>query len=59
MGLDIYGHSDPHLHSPCPVCGYARRYKQWPTRCACNRDCSKEELWASESVTRASASTPS
>ena len=37
MGRDIYGHADEHLHSPCPVCGYARRYKQSPIRCACNR----------------------
>ena len=35
--IDIYGHSHPHLHHPCPVCGYATRFKQFPTRCACNR----------------------
>ena len=34
---------DPY-HSPCPVCGRPTRFKQWPTRCACNRNCSKEEL---------------
>jgi hypothetical protein len=44
MAVDIYGHSIHGLHSPCPVCGYATRYKQWPTRCACNRSCSKAEL---------------
>ena len=35
MGVSVRGHSDPHLHSPCPQCGYATRYKQWPNRCAC------------------------
>jgi hypothetical protein len=36
MGVSIRGHSDPHLHSPCPRCGYATRYKQFgPMRCAC------------------------
>ena len=44
MGVDIYGHSHEHLHGPCPVCGYATRFKQFPTRCACNRNCSKKEL---------------
>jgi hypothetical protein len=36
MGVIVRGRSDPHLHSPCPRCGYATRYKQWPTRCACS-----------------------
>lgn len=27
---------DPY-HSPCPVCGRPTRFKQWPTRCACNQ----------------------
>ena len=44
MGVDIYGHSHEHLHSPCPVCGYATRYKQYRTRCACNRHWTNEEL---------------
>jgi hypothetical protein len=35
MTIDIYGHSDPHLHGPCPVCGYATRYKQWSACCTC------------------------
>ena len=36
MGVSIRGRSDPHLHSPCPQCGYATRYKQFgPMRCAC------------------------
>ena len=26
---------DPY-HSPCPVCGRPTRFKQWPTRCACD-----------------------
>ena len=34
--MSVRGHSDPHLHSPCPQCGYATRYKQWPTTCACS-----------------------
>ena len=34
---------DHYLHSPCPVCGYAIRYKQFgPMRCACNRYWTKE-----------------
>lgn len=44
MGIDIYGHADENLHSPCPRCGYATRFRQWPTRCACNRYCTQEEL---------------
>jgi hypothetical protein len=44
MSVSVRGHTDPHLHSPCPTCGYATGYKQWPTRCACNRGCSNEEL---------------
>jgi hypothetical protein len=34
---------DPY-HTPCPVCGRPTRFKQWPTRCLCNRGCSKAEL---------------
>ena len=36
MGVSVRGHSDRHLHSPCPQCGYATRYKQWPIRRACS-----------------------
>ncbi len=36
MGVSVRGNSDPHLHSPCPRCGYATRYKQWPVTCACS-----------------------
>jgi hypothetical protein len=36
MGVSAGGHTDPHLHAPCPRCGYATRYKQWPTKCACS-----------------------
>jgi hypothetical protein len=36
MAVSIRGHSDLHLHSPCPQCGYATRYKQWPITCACS-----------------------
>src|SRR6478752_9514436 len=25
----------PHWHRPCPKCGYATRFKQWPTACRC------------------------
>jgi hypothetical protein len=39
--MSISGNSDPHLHSQCPRCGYATRFKQWPIRCACNRYDSK------------------
>ncbi len=44
MGVDIYGHSGEYFHSKCPVCGYATRYKQYRTRCACNRGWTKEQL---------------
>ena len=33
-----------HVHSPCQRCGYGTRFKQFPIRCLCNRNCSKEEL---------------
>ena len=37
MGVSVRGNSDPHLHSPCPVCGYATRFKQLgPIPCACS-----------------------
>jgi hypothetical protein len=36
MGVSVRGNSDPNLHSPCPRCGYATRYKQWPVTCACS-----------------------
>jgi hypothetical protein len=36
MGVSVRGQTDPHLHSLCPRCGYATRYKQWPTKCACS-----------------------
>lgn len=35
MGVSVRGNVDPHLRSPCPQCGYATRYKQWPVTCAC------------------------
>jgi hypothetical protein len=31
-------------YDPCDRCGQATRYTQWPTRCLCNRSCSKEDL---------------
>jgi hypothetical protein len=34
--LSVRGNSLPHLHSPCPRCGYATRYKQWSITCACS-----------------------
>lgn len=36
MGVSVRGLIDLHLHSSCPQCGYATRYKQWPIRCACS-----------------------
>ena len=37
-GVTVAGYTDPHFHSPCPVCGYATRFKQYgPMRCACPR----------------------
>ena len=40
MGVSVHGTVHPHLHSPCPVCGYARRFKQFgPIPCACSPDC--------------------
>lgn len=35
MGVSVWGNTHPHLHSPCPRCGFATRFKQWPNRCAC------------------------
>jgi hypothetical protein len=57
--IDIHGHSNPHLHGPCPVCGYATRYKQFgPMRCLCNRYWTKEaqeahRAWQEEGVWQA------
>ena len=34
------------MRSPCPKCGYATRYKQWPTRCACS-DAERRKVRAS------------
>jgi predicted nucleic-acid-binding Zn-ribbon protein len=36
MGVSVWGHTDRHLHSLCPQCGYATQYKQWSIRCACS-----------------------
>lgn len=36
MVVSVRGHSVPHFHFPCTRCGYATRYKQWPTTCACS-----------------------
>ena len=38
MMLSVSGNDLPHLHTPCPRCGYTTRYKQWPVRCLCNQD---------------------
>ena len=44
--VSINGVTD-HVHHPCPVCGYATRYKQFgPIRCACNRYWTKEAMEA-------------
>ena len=37
MGVSAGGHIHHHLSAPCPRCGYATRFKQWPNRCACSR----------------------
>jgi hypothetical protein len=34
--VSINGVTD-HVHRPCPRCGYATRYKQWPIGCLCNK----------------------
>ena len=34
--VSINGVTD-HVHHPCPRCGYATRYKQWPIGCLCNK----------------------
>ena len=37
MGVSVSGLEGPHLHSPCPQCGFATWFKQFgPMRCACN-----------------------
>ena len=43
MTISVNG-SSWHIHHPCERCGYGTRFKQWPIRCLCNRDCSKAEL---------------
>jgi hypothetical protein len=53
MGLSVSGLVDPHLHHPCLRCGYATRYKQWPTPCLCSKpivapDPWVEEIWAEQ-----------
>jgi hypothetical protein len=51
MAVDIYGHTHEHLHSPCAVCGYATRYKQWgPIRCLCSEPqyAPVEDIWAEQ-----------
>ena len=56
---DVDGHRIHGLHSPCPVCGYATRYKQFgPIRCACDRYWTKEAMeaqraWQEEGVWQA------
>ena len=38
MGVSIHGTVHPHLHSPCPGCGYATRFKQFgPIGCLCSK----------------------
>ncbi len=38
MGVSIHGTVHPHLHNPCPRCGYATRFKQFgPIRCVCSQ----------------------
>ena len=34
--VSINGVTD-HVHHPCPRCGFATRYKQWPIGCLCNK----------------------
>lgn len=34
-GVSARGTVHPHLHHPCPKCGYATRFKQWPISCLC------------------------
>ncbi len=36
MGVSVRGNVHPHLHSPCPRCGYATAFKQWEIRCGCS-----------------------
>ena len=39
-GMRPDGHTSPYLHTRCPECGYATRWKQFgPMRCACSPDC--------------------
>jgi hypothetical protein len=49
MGVSVRGHTDSHLHSACLRCGYATRYKQWPTKCACS-DAERQKIPASHLV---------
>jgi ribosomal protein L37E len=53
MGVSVWGTTHPHLHHPCQRCGYATRFKQWPTPCLCThgqpmKNVHVEEIWAEQ-----------
>lgn len=63
MGVSVRGLSDRHLHSACPRCGFATRFKQWPIKCACSNaqrqkvraapDAHVLEIWAEQEAKNA------
>lgn len=63
MGISVRGLSDLHLHHPCPQCGFATRYRQWPVKCACSDtqrqqiratpDAHVVEIWAAQEAKNA------
>ena len=46
MTTSVRGNDGKELSAPCPVCGYATRFKRFPITCACNRHLSRAELLA-------------
>lgn len=49
MGVSVRGLSDLYLHSACPQCGFATRFKQWPITCACS-NAQQQQIRASPSA---------
>jgi hypothetical protein len=48
MGVSINGAVHPQLHHPCQRCGYATRFKQWPTPCLCAHPQPMENTYVGE-----------
>lgn len=55
MTTSVRGNDSKELTTPCPVCGYATRFKRFPITCACNRHLSRAELHAQVKAARKAA----